>query len=101
MHYYRVWVFAKRLLNAVAVVCAALVRYTAFMRAQPLRFTIEVAAVSLLAAAPVYLAAKNRGAGPKSASWLFLLLAVKVAVFWAVMEVAGVNAELIGTIVFH
>lgn len=79
---------------AALVVMALLVRYTDFIVAHPLRFFFEVVVISIGSALPIYIAAHNRNSEYRIATWHLLLLAAKLAVFWVLMEVSGVNSVL-------
>lgn len=84
---------------AALVVMAALVRYTAFIRASPLVFAAEVLVLSVGSALPIFLAAHNRGSARNRATlWHFLILSAKLAVFWVLLELAGVNTVLFTTV---
>ena len=76
------------------VVFSVLVRYTQFMTSHPVRFAIETVLVSFLSSIPLYIAAYNRNTRIKVATVQFLILMLKIAVFWVLMELSGVNSLL-------
>jgi hypothetical protein len=73
------------------VVMAILVRYTQHMRAKPWSFAIETAAIGVFAAVPLYLIAYNRHSSYWRVTLSSAAVIAKVAGFWVLMELAGVN----------
>lgn len=76
------------------VVLAALVRYVDFIVAHPYKFAIEVIVLSVGSSLPIYLAAHNRKSEYKAATLHLLILAAKLATFWVLMELSGVNSVI-------
>ena len=76
------------------LVMAIIVRYTTYISQYPVRFVIEVLAVSVFASLPVFLIAKYRQSSYKRAFRGYLLLTLKFGLFWILTELAGINAVL-------
>lgn len=82
---------------AALVVLAIMVRYTDFIVTHPWRFVAEVVVLSFGSALPLFFAAYNRASAHSTAAWNYVLLSAKLAVFWVLMEISGVNSVLFST----
>jgi hypothetical protein len=73
---------------------ALLVRFTEHIAAHPGSFLSELAFVSIVASVPIYYVAYVRSSSYKRATLSFAVLTLKIAAFWVLMELAGVNSFL-------
>lgn len=82
------------LFGVFMIVFGILVRYTEFIKKNTGRFVTETLLVSIISAIPLYIAAYNRDTRVKIVTIQFVLLASKIALFWLLMELSGVNSVL-------
>ena len=66
------------------------VRNVAYIAAHPLMFFLEIAAVGLVAAAPIILVGYTRGIDHRTIWVLYSLFVVKLCVFHVLFELSGV-----------
>jgi hypothetical protein len=71
------------------LVAAALVRNVAFIAHRPLSFLLELFAMSVLTALPLYVFLLTRPIGGKKATIFFALFLAKLALLHVLLEISG------------
>lgn len=66
-------------------------RHTAYIRAHPWRFLIELLSMSVICSLPIFIAAFLRGSPQSRAFRDFYILAIKFGLLWILFELTGTN----------
>ena len=66
-------------------------RHTDYITRNPLAFTSELILLGVFGAAPLFYVAWVRGSSYKKVGISYVLLFLKIVIFWVMLELAGVN----------